>query len=143
MKNFKQFINENLQNDHILNQIKKSLIMENLVDEDEFNELYGDLNIAWKNFVDNQENGDCQSIVSNIIFDYPNVTKVFGEIEIDEPYMDEYDDEQTLMTHHWVMINNTIYDFSKGTLKNYINWDDVYDVTVENDEWRYQPINSK
>ena len=42
-----------------------------------------------------------------------------------------------LMTHHWITINGKIYDFSKGTLLNYINWDDVYDVNTDGDEWRY------
>jgi mRNA-degrading endonuclease YafQ of YafQ-DinJ toxin-antitoxin module len=137
--NFQQFINESIKNDDVLiEQIKKSLVMENLVDEDEFNELYnGDLDLAWKNFVDNQVNGDCQGIVASIIFDFKNVKKVFGEIEVDEPYLDEDDEEQTLMTHHWITINGKIYDFSKGTLKNYIDWEDVYDVEVEGDEWRY------
>jgi len=30
-----------------------------------------------------------------------------------------------------------IYDFSKGTLFDYINWDDVNDVSTDADEWRY------
>jgi len=135
----REFLNENVQNtEELIQQIKKSLIMETLVDEYEFNELYnGDWDLAWENFVDNQENGDCQGIVSNIIHDFKNVKKVFGEIEVDEPYIDEYGDEQTLMTHHWITINGKIYDFSKGTLSNYINWDDVYDVNTDGDEWRY------
>jgi len=134
-----EFINENVKNtEGLIQKIKKSLIMETLVDEEEFNELYdGDWDLAWENFVDNQENGDCQGIVSNIITDFKSVKKVFGEIEVDEPYTDEYGDEQTLMTHHWVTINDKIYDFSKGTLSDYINWDDVYDVNVDDDEWRY------
>ena len=107
--------------------------------EEEFNELYdGDLDLAWKSFVDNQENGDCQGIVSTIIYEFKTVKKVFGEIEVDEPYIDDYGDEQTLMTHHWITINDKIYDFSKGTLRDYITWDDVYDVNVEGDEWRYK-----
>lgn len=113
--------------------------METLVDDEEFNKLYnGDLNLAWENFVDNQENGDCQGIVSAIIHEFKTVKKVFGEIEVDEPYIDEYGDEQTLMTHHWITINDKIYDFSKGTLRDYITWDDIYDVNVEGDEWRYK-----
>ena len=65
--------------------------METLVDEEEFNELYdGDLDLAWKSFVDNQENGDCQGIVSTIIYEFKTVKKVFGEIEVDEPYIDDY-----------------------------------------------------
>ena len=134
----REFLNEQHSNDtDLINMIKKSLIMETLVDEDEFNELYnGDQDLAWKKFIDDQENGDCQGIVSGIIYNFKNVNKVFGEIEVDEPYIDEYGDEQTLMTHHWITINGKIYDFSKGTLRDYINWD-VYDVNVDGDEWRY------
>jgi hypothetical protein len=44
------------------------------------------------------------------------------------------------MTHHWITINDKIYDFSKGTLRDYITWDDVYDVNVEGDKWRYNLI---
>lgn len=147
MRNLKQvikttileFLNEQHSNyTDLINMIKKTLIMETLVDEDEFNELYnGDWDLAWKKFVDDQENSDCQGIVSGIIHDFKNVNKVFGEIEVDEPYIDEYGDEQTLMTHHWITINGKIYDFSKGTLRDYINWDDVYDVNVDGNEWRY------
>jgi hypothetical protein len=135
----REFLNENVQNTGgLIQQIKKSLIMETLVDDEEFNELYnGDWDLAWRKFVDNQENGDCQGIVSGIIYNFKNVNKVFGEIEVDEPYIDEYGDEQTLMTHHWITINGKIYDFSKGTLSDYINWDDMYDVNTDGDEWRY------
>ena len=134
------YLNESIESSEgLIQQIKKSLLMETLVDEEEFNELYdGDLDLAWKTFVDNQENGDCQGIVSTIIYEFKTVKKVFGEIEVDEPYIDEYGDEQTLMTHHWITINDKIYDFSKGTLRDYITWDDVYDVNVEGDEWRYK-----
>ena len=128
-------------NQSLVDDIKKHLIMDRLVDEDEFNELYnGDWDEAWKDVVDNQENGECQSIVADIIRNFPQVTKVFGEIEIDEPYYDEYDEEQTLVTHHWIEIDGEKYDFSKGTLKDYIDWDDIYDVKPNNDEWRYQEL---
>ena len=90
------YLNESIENsEELIQRIKKSLIMETLVDEEEFNELYdGDLDLAWKTFVDNQENGDCQGIVSTIIYEFKTVKKVFGEIEVDEPYIDEYGDEQ-------------------------------------------------
>jgi hypothetical protein len=40
VKKFNQFLNENVQNtEDLIQEIKKSLIMETLVDEDEFNEL--------------------------------------------------------------------------------------------------------
>ena len=130
------YLNESIESSEgLIQQIKKSLIMETLVDEEEFNELYnGDLDLAWKTFVDNQENGDCQGIVSTIIYEFKTVKKVFGEIEVDEPYIDEYGDEQTLMTHHWVEINGEPYDFSKGTLKDYIDWVDMYDPKVDEPE---------
>jgi hypothetical protein len=138
MKFIREFNKYN--NDILINDIKKSLIMENLVDEEEFQEKY-DSNwyIAWIEFVDNQENGDCQGIVSSIVNDFPIVKKCFGEIEVDEPYIDEWGDEQKLMTHHWIQINDEIYDFSKGTLRDYITWSDIYNVEVE-DEWRYNKI---
>jgi hypothetical protein len=140
----REYLNENIKNsEKLIQRIKKSLIMETLVDEDEFNELFnGDWDLAWRTFVDNQENGDCQMIVSGIIYNFKNVKKVFGEIEVDEPYIDEYGEEQTLMTHHWITINDKIYDFSKGTLSDYINWDDIYDVSVDGNEWRYNNIYS-
>lgn len=126
-------------NENLIDSIKMSLVMDKMIDEDEFNELYnGDLNLAWKDFVNNQEIGDCQGIVSSIIFDFRDrVKKVFGEIEVDEPYIDEWGNEQTLMTHHWIEIDGKTYDFSKGTLQNYIQWYDMYDVNVYGDEWRY------
>ncbi len=40
------------------------------------------------------------------------------------------------MTHHWITINGKIFDFSKGTLRDYIT-DDVYVVNVDGEEWRY------
>jgi hypothetical protein len=140
MKHLKKF--ENFSEKNIIEDIKKSLIMETLVDEDEFNELFnGDWDLAWKKFVDEQVNGECQGIVSSIIIDFPQVKKVFGEIEIDESYIDSYGDEQTLMTHHWVTIDDVIYDFSKGTLVDYIEWSDKYDVSVDGEEWRYNLLN--
>ena len=136
MKFIREFNQYN--NDILINDIKKSLIMENLVDEEEFEEKYGfDYDKAWINFVDNQENGDCQSIVSNIVDDFPRVKKCFGEIEVDECYIDEWGDEQNLVTHHWVEIDGNMYDFSKGTLRNYISWSDIYDIDIEEDKWRY------
>jgi hypothetical protein len=139
-KRIKDFISENLQNQKLIQFIKESLVMDTLVDEEEFNELYnGDLELAWKHFVDNQENGDCQGIVASIINGFGgSVKKVFGEIKVDDPYTDEWGEDQTLMTHHWIEIDGKIYDFSKGTLSDYIQWGDIYDVLVYGEEWRYQ-----
>lgn len=138
-KRFKDFISENIQNEKLIQFIKESLVMDTLVDEEEFNELYnGDLELAWKHFVDDQENGDCQGIVASIINGFGSVKKVFGEIKVDESYTDEWGEDQTLMTHHWIEIDGKIYDFSKGTLRDYIQWIDIYDVLVYGEEWRYQ-----
>lgn len=94
---------------------------------------------SWEEFVDRQRLGDCQSIVSDIKRKYPFVKSVFGEIEIDEPYYDEEGEEQYKMTHHWIEYKNQIYEFSKGTLKDYIIFDNLYDIDPEN-ESRYQGI---
>jgi hypothetical protein len=86
---------------------------------------------SWEDFVDNQSIGECQYIVSTIIKNFPEVKKFFGEIEVEEPYIDENGEEQNLMTHHWVKINGEPFDFSKGTLKNYISFENIYDPEVE------------
>jgi hypothetical protein len=96
---------------------------------------------SWEDFVDNQEIGNCQFISSSIAQDFLNVKRVFGEIEVDEPYIDEHGDEQNLVTHHWVEIDGRYYDFSKGTLKDYIEWDDMYNPFVD-DLSRYHPIST-
>ena len=118
-----KFINES---ENIIEDIKLFLIEENDIE-------------SWEKFVDHQELGDCQGIVSSIVYNFPIAEKVFGEIEIDESYIDEYEDEQNLMTHHWVKIDNIIYDFSKGTLIDYIDFRDLYEVEII-DDWRYNAI---
>lgn len=132
-KGYKYPLIENNNNEtNIIDNIKLFLATETLID-DEFKELYNnDINKAWENFVDNQEMGDCQGIVANIIRQFPQVKKVFGEINI----ADE-NDEPEYFTHHWIEINGIPYDFSKGTLSNYIDWDNLYDVEIYNEEWRY------
>ncbi len=94
-------------------------------------------NDSWKEFIDNQELGNCQSIVSDIKRKYPFVKSVFGEIYVDESYIDEDGEEQYKMTHHWIEYKNQIYEFSKGTLKDYITFENLYDVDPEN-ESRYR-----
>lgn len=56
---------------------------------------------------------------------------------LDTEYLDEEGEEQNIMTHHWVTIDGKLFDFTKGTLIDYINWDDVYDTSVGTDDWRY------
>lgn len=139
IKRYEEFLLEsNINIETLLNDIKKTLVVsENYIDEDDYIESGISLEDAWVEFVDNQEIGDCQDIVAMIIRKFPICKKVFGEIEIDEPYIDEDGEEQYLMTHHWITINGVIYEFSKGTLQNYIEFDDLYSVECE-DENRYK-----
>lgn len=94
---------------------------------------------TWKDFVDNQNLGDCQNIVYFITQEFPQVEKVLCEIEIDNSYINENGDEQIYMTHHCVRIDGDLYEFSAGTLQNYINFDDLYEVKVI-DDYRYTEL---
>jgi hypothetical protein len=85
----------------------------------------------WKDFVDHQSLGDCQNIVG-VIEELPLFESHFGHIKTDEPYYSSENDEMIdVMTHHWVSLNGVPYEFSKGTLKEYIHFDDLYNVNVE------------
>jgi hypothetical protein len=92
---------------------------------------------TWEDFVDAQSLGECQSIVSFLVKEFPQLKKKFGMIKVDETIEDE-DGESDELTHHWVTYGNQILDFSKGTLTDFIEWDDEYDVEPGNDEWRYK-----
>ena len=70
---------------------------------------------------------------------FPEVVGVFGEIVPDEGR----DPDGGYMTHHWVEIGGYPYDFAKGTLGDYVNWHDKYDVEIGNDDWRYHPIHKR
>jgi len=101
----------------------------------------------WDDFVDDQEMGDCQSIcyfiMKSTIDKSMDISHHFGEIEIDDNiyniYNVKYDEHINILTHHWISINGGICEFSKGTLKNHIDYDDVYCVT-DVDDWRYKSI---
>jgi len=95
---------------------------------------------TWEEYVDSCELGECQYTAHAITNAFPEVTGIFGEIETDEGRDAETDGN---MTHHWVEINGTSYDFAKGTLGDYINWWDKYDVELGPDDWRYHPIHSR
>ena len=142
----KQFITEQVRELSLIENIKQYLISEDGFDHN-----------TWEEFIDNQDMGDCQLIVSIIVRQFGNrgVKEVFGEIEVDEPsihYDEEYDEdvddyievekENFKFTHHWIEINGKIYEFSKGTLKDNITWDNLYDVSVDGDEWRYNGISN-
>lgn len=113
-----------------IGQIKKHLI-----------ELHGC--DSWEEFVDSQEMGDCQFIASAIADDFEGVVRVFGEIEVDQPSVRDIDGkfkENYLFTHHWIEIGGQILDFSKGTLKENIDWSDLYEVEPDEEKWRYHAI---
>ena len=96
---------------------------------------------TWKEYVDSCELGGCQYTAHAVARAFPKeVVGVFGEIETDEG---RDPDTGGYMTHHWVEINGTPYDFAKGTLGDYVNWHDKYDDDLGNDDWRYHPIHKK
>lgn len=102
--------------------IKKSLI--DWYDED-----------SWEEFIRNQEMGKCQSICYHIeSLNIPGVKRIFGEILIDDIHYNVLEDDETdRFTHHWVTIDGKIYEFSKGTLEDYIDWFDIYGVECEDE----------
>jgi len=80
----------------------------------------------WKEIVDGQDLGDCQGIVSTInMWKIPGIKKHFGEVVVKYP-ADE-DDYDKHMTHHWVTYKGEPLEFSKGTLRLYVDWEDEYD----------------
>jgi len=98
---------------------------------------------TWEEFVDNQELGQCQSIVNRLedIGKENNlpVEGHFGEIDIDEDFYNVNDDEYiNKFAHHWIMVNGEIFEFSKGTLKDYIDFLYLYD--VDSEDCRYHQI---
>ena len=97
---------------------------------------------SWNEYVNKCEIGGCQYTAHAISGKFPQATNVFGEVEIDG-YADDDEIAQTSVTHHWIEIDGYPYDFAKGTLSNYINWHDVYDPDLGNDDWRYHPIHKQ
>lgn len=96
----------------------------------------------WIEVLDNQELGDCQSIVHSISkLNIPGVEPYFGEIKIMDPLDEDWSKGKRgmIMTHHWVTIDGEIFEFSKGTLKNYVNWFS-YEDPDEDDAIKYLNI---
>lgn len=128
IKNYNLFLIEKNNVDDTDKKIH--LIKNNLLEDGEYD--------SWEDFVNDQSLGDCQYI-TNLIekLNLPGVVHCIGEIELDEPYYSiESDSMEIKMVHHWVKINGTIFDFSKGTLKYYLEDQDLDSVEVI-DDWRY------
>jgi hypothetical protein len=116
----------------IVDFIKKELVSYFLG----YDDFIGD---AWVEFVDGQKIGDCQLIVSFIdSLNIGGVKKHFGEIRVDHPIEDD-GEIIDMMVHHWITINDNVYEFSKGTLKDYIDWEDLYSV-IPDDDSRYHKL---
>jgi hypothetical protein len=114
MKKFESYIKE--QNESIECVINKIKV-----------EFMNDNDCGWEHFVDNQKMGDCQSIVSSIMYyNIPGIEKHFGEIEVN--FATEVEYEGKIMTHHWVTYKGKVLEFSKGTLKEYVDWSDKYSI---------------
>ena len=132
MIKFKKILHEQPQNNDYMyfQHTLKENSLNNIV-EDIKNQLLDSEGIDnWEEFVNNQKIGDCQGIVSDIKrMNIPEVECFFGELEIQEP-KDENDFNKK-MTHHWVEIAGEPFEFSKGTLKDYVEWIDIYGVEDE------------
>jgi len=80
--------------------------------------LMNDADCGWDRLIDNQEIGDCQSIVSSIMrLGIKGIKKQFGNIRIEQNCGkdEEYDGKE--FTHHWVTLNGEILEFSKRNTK--------------------------
>ncbi len=100
---------------------------------------------TWEEFIEQQKIGDSQ----NISYQLEEIGKKnnlpvkchFGEIVLDNYYYDNNtNDEVKTLSHHWITINDDIVEFSKGALKNYIEWNNLYDVYCESENIYEQVI---
>jgi len=132
MIKFKKILHEQPQNnDYVYFQhTLKENSLNNIV-EDIKNQLLDSEGIDnWEEFVNNQKMGDCQGIVSDIKrMNIPEVKCFFGELKIKDPKNEN--DFNRKMTHHWVEIEGEPFEFCKGTLKDYVEWIDIYGVEDE------------
>ena len=134
----KQPINYTIEPYFFNNEWKIKFIQQQLLDLNDYNRD------EWEYFIDNQSMGDCQLIVKDVErialkYKIEGVEKHFGHIELDEPYYNAEDDEETtVFTHWWNTIDGEIVEFSKGTLQNFIEWEDLYNIEVFNEEEKYK-----
>ena len=92
---------------------------------------------SWEEFVDSQIEGDCQEITKVIENKFPFVKRMSGQMDVCGEYSDY------CMYHYWVEFDNNIFDFAKGTLYDYVNWDNeyFYNPYVLGDDWKlYKPF---
>ena len=130
IKSFEAVRKNKTKNRIMIEEIKRFLLEENDYD-------------SWEEYIDIQECGECQQICSSIKRNFPKVKHIFGHIKTDEPvYDDGFGTESFQMTHHWIEYDNELYEFSKGTLKDYIEDIDMYDVEIY-DNWRYMKLYEK
>jgi len=134
-----------IENNIFENIIRKHLLIENNSDvkAENIKRLYieeeplylewnnNDYDKAWEEMLDETCMGDCQNIAKWIkdIADkngIKGIEHVFGEIKILEGIY-----ENKIMTHHWNTIDGKIYEYSKGTLKNYVDFDNLYSIDAE------------
>lgn len=127
MKYIKYFENINIREEKV-EKIKLLLLDANECD-------------SWNTFIDSQVLGDCQLIVSDIVsYNIPGVVAIFGHIKLNEDiYSIDEGDYIDKMTHHWAEIDGEIEEFSKGTLKNYIVFNNLYETWCE-DDYIYEKI---
>ena len=137
--------NEFLSTKEIVNEIKKRIVFEYFGEDDVKESYLNNVQNAWEDYIDEQNFGDSQEICNfSLIGDIEGVEIVSGEIEVDYPTYEEkteYDEdsddfveieaENYFIEHTWIKINGEIFEFSKGTLVDYIDWDDMYDVNAE------------
>lgn len=92
---------------------------------------------SWEEFVDSQIEGDCQEITKVIEAEFPFVKRMSGQMDICG------EESEYCMHHYWVEFDNNIFDFAKGTLYDYVDWDNeyFYNPYVLGDDWKlYKPF---
>lgn len=135
-RNIEKFLNEKYQEsltgtNNIIEFLKTEIINQ-----------YGYKN--WEEFVKDQKLGETQSIIYKLE-DIGKLNKLpvkvhYGEIDIDKEYYNTNENENIKkLPHHWLTINDKIFEFSKGSLKQYIEYKELYGVNPEN-IYRYHQI---
>jgi hypothetical protein len=125
VKNWKRFLNENVS----ITKGRVENIKTYLVNYFNHN--------SWESFVDSQIEGDCQEITEVIKTEFDFVKRMSGQMDVCG------EDSEYCMYHYWVEFDNKIFDFAKGTLYEYVDWDGdyFYNPYVLGDDWKlYKPF---